>query len=734
MTEDSEVDFDDHPRSWLDAFPWIKGARDARTGRWWEEEINDAPVADRDGRLAEIAQIATERLTHWTIGQIFPGLSPDLDLRDLRLPARATNAFARKQILTASELMNLSLETIMDWRQVGVGTIDAVLRALADASLSQATPTVATSQPNSERMAIDTLRLPDWLSSLVDDLGQVAGWYITIGLPNQQLLGAPLAAGTPNEIVKARQRLEAIEAADVPADGAADVDVAASLDEVLGTLDRRAVQTLRVRLFANVPRTLDELGHEFDVTRERVRQIEGKARAFVLGFVSEGGLLAMVAESVRTLISSVRPLDELLAAMPALDRTVETVGQPAWRVLDRLDDSYEIQDGWCVIPSMTTAKVTTQTQLQERADVYGVARLEDLEIVKTDCPERGPELAAAWLAHCGYIVEGGHVLTRTQSVGDYGAAVLSIAGSPLTAQDIVDRLAVDRTAGSLRNAMNTDERFERVDRDRWALSEWGMEAYSGIRSIIREQIAHSGGRAKIDDLVEFITGRYSVSASSVAAYAGSLPFQLRDGVVSLASGDHGSRKPPERTHRLFRRSDGWLYRVCITTDHLRGSGFVAPFAIVGLLDLHFGQTRQLESPLGPQAVLWTGTQPSFGTIRRFLMDQDIASGTHAFLVINDDGSFGFEVARELTGDPLADALTLIGAPEKTAEGQARLTLARAIGLPDASPVQSVIAGYRERGDIDIAELLTECRDRMETTMDTKFTTQDADVDDILELL
>ena len=97
-------------------------------------------------------------------------------------------------------------------------------------------------------------------------------------------------------------------------------------------------------------------------------------------------------------------------------------------MLDRLDDAYEIEDGWCVVPTMTAAQTMTQTQLQERADQYGVVRLDDLDLVETSQPERRAELTAAWLTHCGYVIDGDFVLTRTQSVGDYAAAVLSLDG------------------------------------------------------------------------------------------------------------------------------------------------------------------------------------------------------------------------------------------------------------------------------------------------------------------
>ena len=51
------------------------------------------------------------------------------------------------------------------------------------------------------------------------------------------------------------------------------------LDEVLDTLTEREQKVLRLRFGMNDgrARTLEEVGKEFDVTRERIRQIEAKA-------------------------------------------------------------------------------------------------------------------------------------------------------------------------------------------------------------------------------------------------------------------------------------------------------------------------------------------------------------------------------------------------------------------------------------------------------------------------
>lgn len=65
----------------------------------------------------------------------------------------------------------------------------------------------------------------------------------------------------------------------VPADAAAFTMLKEQLEEVLGTLTEREQKVLRLRfgLDDGRARTLEEVGKEFNVTRERIRQIEAKA-------------------------------------------------------------------------------------------------------------------------------------------------------------------------------------------------------------------------------------------------------------------------------------------------------------------------------------------------------------------------------------------------------------------------------------------------------------------------
>ena len=212
------------------------------------------------------------------------------------------------------------------------------------------------------------------------------------GMPACPLLDSPVPPASPSEVIKARQRLELVTAGDVLADRQAELAAAELLQGLVGALDDRARQILARRFFADRPDTLDEIGQDLGVTRERVRQIESRARADVVQALDSGALGA-VSAAVRDLVGTVLPLGDLLGLIPALARPVQAAGQPAWRVLDRLDDAYEIKDGWCAAPTILSAQTETVMTLQEHMNRHGVAAISDLPALN---PNLSAESASAW--------------------------------------------------------------------------------------------------------------------------------------------------------------------------------------------------------------------------------------------------------------------------------------------------------------------------------------------------
>lgn len=721
--------------TWSDAFPWLEATADRPSDTssepWWRERIDRPGSVLRVRRLAAVSDLALSRLTRWQFGQLFPALRPDLRLDALDLPARARHALFRAGLATTEDLATWRLDELLDMRNVGVGTIFELLRRLADAATTSAAPTVLATEPRSPDTAATSNTSRPHLAQYTADMLSVARWNALIGTPARPLIGAPLPAWAPTEITEARIRIDAVTATDF-LDSSEGPTAAALFEATFQRLDERAQVILSHRLFADRPATHEDLGSRLGLTRERVRQIEAKARATLVEGLRSGGRLELLASAVRSLIDPVFPLNDLLEAFPVLAATIEVIDQPGWRVLDRLDDRYEIEDGWCACPSLAAARVETAGRLQELADAYGVVRLADLPPLndRQDALRHEATLRS-WLCDCGWAVDGEVVFTRTRALNDRAAALLSVTGAPLSSQSILERIGGDRSLGSLKNAMAADERIERVDRDSWGLREWGLARYQGIRALIREEVTRSGGHLPLEDLIERLTGRYTISANSVVSYASAAPFEVHDGVVRLATAER-KRKRPEDTRRLYRRGESWLYRIRVTKEHLRGSGSMAPVAVATALGLREGESRQLSSPLGVQTVSWLGPQPAFGTIRRFLIAADIETDTEVFLVLGNHGSFNIEPVDDDVADQLGKALLLAGCRPDTRDEDACAALAQAIGLPPDTPPVSVIGSYRERGDEDIAELLISVRDRLGKA--TRRTQDTADVDEILDLL
>ena len=69
------------------------------------------------------------------------------------------------------------------------------------------------------------------------------------------------------------------EERDSPEDAAANQILKEQLAEILATLTEREQKIIRLRfgIGGGRPHTLEEVGNEFAVTRERIRQIEAKA-------------------------------------------------------------------------------------------------------------------------------------------------------------------------------------------------------------------------------------------------------------------------------------------------------------------------------------------------------------------------------------------------------------------------------------------------------------------------
>ncbi|TDE44219.1 hypothetical protein E1295_25425 [Nonomuraea mesophila] len=499
----------------------------------------------------------------------------------------------------------------------------------------------------------------------------------------------------------------------VPAPSRTDKPLPELIDDLFGSLDDRQRAIARDRLYATQRATLDELAQRFSVTRERIRQIERDLREHVEAWLGkpEAAALAAHVSWLRGRLGSAVPADDLQAAVPWHAAELRSLGIPAWRFVRTLLTGYEQSDGWLVAGGADDLREKTRQLFADGPHPLAEAVTMVAQLgVREDVAER-------WILGVPQLrVLGTHVVPWPRSINEKAEAVLAVAGTPLSPEDIQERIGEDYSLVGIRNQLTADDRFRRVDRNKYGLTRWGGDEYLGIREMIAREIERAGGEASVSTIVTNLTSRYDVSESSVRAYSGGPGFErTQRGWIRVAgtspSGEvepYQPRKGVSETRRSFRSRDGrWWHRVDINAEHLRGSGSPLPTGFAAYLGMAPGGSLTASTPTGDVVISWHN-QPTMGSIRNVLADFKASEGDHVFLTVSDGGEL---LTRHMPAAPpgmapLNRALYLIGitAPVNSEIEGLRLIGAR-IGASDLATRDEILDRLRERGDRDILGFL-----------------------------
>ena len=239
-----------------------------------------------------------------------------------------------------------------------------------------------------------------------------------------------------------------------------------------------------------------------------------------------------------------------------------------------------------------------------------------------------------------------HVVPWPRSINEKAEAVLAVAGQPLAPEEIQERIGEDYSLVGIRNQLTADDRFRRVDRNKYGLTRWGGDEYLGIREMIAREIERAGGEASVSTIVTNLTSRYDVSESSVRAYSGGPGFErtqrgLDPGGGHLADGEAEPYQPrkdvvgdpaqlPQPRRALVapggrqRRAPARLGLAA--ADRLRRATSAWPPA----------GSSPPPTPSGDVVISWHN-QPTMGSIRNVLADVKAGEGDHVFLTVSDGG-------------------------------------------------------------------------------------------------
>jgi len=156
----------------------------------------------------------------------------------------------------------------------------AITRAMADQSRTIRVPVHMTELINKLRRAQPNLTQSLGREPLPEEIGQ------QLGIPTERVREVlristnPVSLETPIGEGEGAHLGDFIEDSDavVPVDAASSILLQEQLQSVLHTLSKREKKVIELRfgLLDGHPRTLEEVGREFHLTRERIRQIEAK--------------------------------------------------------------------------------------------------------------------------------------------------------------------------------------------------------------------------------------------------------------------------------------------------------------------------------------------------------------------------------------------------------------------------------------------------------------------------
>ncbi|MEV6276100.1 hypothetical protein [Nocardia sp. NPDC051832] len=519
------------------------------------------------------------------------------------------------------------------------------------------------------------------------------------GLTMRELAGLPgIGRAALAEIGAALVR------ASIPAETA--VPAVAEFESFAAGLTDRDRFLLTARILAAKPMTLVSCGIELGISRERVNQLDSRLRTQVRTMFHTARELRRAADVLAGAARPMAALTRVCAGAPELTAPVPAAGLLLWQVLIRLDDRIDVVDDWIVDTSIEAARQRVQKILTVAATPEGLVEI-DAAAETFGLPVAETEQLLTYL---GYRVLDAHVLIRSASVHDAIAAVLALAGEPMTVAEIQAAVIPRRSVSSIRNAMVADERFGKADRTRWGLTRWGTR-YVPIHRQIGEILDANGGRIELEELVRQVTHSFDVRAVSVRTYAATGEYVTTAGVVTRRERSYAPRKSPAKTRGLYREGEVFRWRTTIAAAHLKGSAFNLPSALAGLVGVGPNHPVELPSRLGPQAVLWVSVQARCGTIKRFADDLGLAAGDEVFLEFTP-GATGLRfdvvpVVAATGGDTVRRALAATGhsGAARLPKGELAAALAEAVWLPAATDLPAVGRALRARGETELADLV-----------------------------
>ncbi|WP_057377330.1 sigma factor-like helix-turn-helix DNA-binding protein [Phycicoccus sp. Soil803] len=601
----------------------------------------------------------------------------------------------RHGIHTVADLLAIGPEDIATWSGFGVTKVERL--SMFTRRLDAAATDLLGKRLLLDGSATQPKGAALLLADSVQDLTSLVGWArLSSGAVTVGDLVRCLAAGVgPEDVVDSvRQILES----PLPP---VDLDPLGDLRSWIGTLDARDRVVLERRLVRFENSTLDEIGSEFGVTRERIRQLEGKLKGRLQQWLSS--------DDGRSVRWALHLLDGGLGAC-APDSEVPLVGEDGGHseefglLLYLADMVWERDEGvirrrnfvWPVIqdiPLVDGGPVVAESGLRALLQSRGVVN---------DHLEWAVGQVQGLNRHLGILV------VWPANMVDQSIAVLCVSGVPMSDTEIAHRLDRDISVRGLRNRLMEDDRFRRVTKSDFALTAWGLPEYGGIVASMVQRLEDQGS-CTVGELARYLEERHSINAGSVSAYA-SAPIFIREGdLLRIRRADEPytpslNISDVKGLYRLGPRKFVW--HLPVDHDLLRGSGRFCPSEVATAIGVYPGRSETLATPIRDIRITWTATThmgPTISSLRAHAEELRADKGDRLRIVVDGAAcTADVSLAPKTLGGAEGIAELLEIAPDGVATSTSLIEqLGRSM---DVAP-EEVERKLRQRGDDEIADVV-----------------------------
>ena len=487
----------------------------------------------------------------------------------------------------------------------------------------------------------------------------------------------------------------------------------------INSLDDRQHRILSSRvLVTGKPKTLDEIGESYCVTRERVRQIEHKAKKRLAEFRrTEYGPVLRRARNLRDRLGIAFP-ESAQALTEALTWVVADFGQNSLRDFAQqiflwLSGPYRNHKGW--LTADPTIVKRGGSGLLSFANKQAPISENEIRIALSDLGVREAH-HQAWIdLFPEFTPVSDGLLLLSGSILDKAERLLRAFNRPMTAEELIKRIG-SSSVRSLRQRLMDDSRFWRINKqNQFVLAGTdGYDEYTGIKDEIIQELEACGGSATVEHLVEKVSKTYGVMPTSVLAYLSTPLFVRNESNVVRVRKNEELRISTDisTTADCYRINDKWSWRAKVDHQMMKGSGRLCPNAFVRQLGCDLGDKIKVRSAFGDITISWQAGSingAALGSIRAALLGLNAAVGDYVFIIANGR-EIQFQLLRKEKlemGSPIERLACLVGVQDTKVSADLLPKVASALLVDQGvEPIEQQIRDTLiARGEHELSDLI-----------------------------